>query len=114
MVIDMGDLAAGSASTWWFTCIYMVIYMMGSASTWWFTCIYMVIYMVGGASTWWFTCIYMVIYMGLKFHPKIAKIVPVFRLPGRVSPKPPLFTAYAIFTQLQSPGWVLSVIHPKT
>ena len=43
MVIDMGDLAVGGASTWWFTFIYMVIYMVGGASTWWLTCIYMVI-----------------------------------------------------------------------
>ena len=50
----------------------------------------------------------------LVFPPILWKIWPVFRLLGRVSPNPPLFTAYASQLQLQSPGWVLSVIHPKT
>ena len=49
----------------------------------------------------------------LKFPPIFQKIETGFRLPGRVSPKPPLFNAYALQPQLQSPGWVLSVIHPK-
>ena len=47
--------------------------------------------------------------MTLNFPPIFQKIYPVFHQLCRVSPNPPLFTAYARSMQLQSPGWVLSV-----